>query len=125
VFRERFGDPTPYDPFATDIYYLGNLIRLYFLDGDEFVPKINGFEFMRPLVNDMVADNPEERPNIDECVARLDDITSSLLTGTLRSQVVYGHDWMVGYIWRLFPYVLRLISFLWLETPAVPLRKPT
>jgi hypothetical protein len=31
-FKERFGDPTPYNPFATDIYYLGNLIRLYFLD---------------------------------------------------------------------------------------------
>ncbi|KAJ7267682.1 hypothetical protein B0H12DRAFT_1200803 [Mycena haematopus] len=37
--------PGDCDPFPTDIYFLGNLIRRHFLD--------LGFEFMRPLVNDM------------------------------------------------------------------------
>ncbi|KAF9077760.1 hypothetical protein BDP27DRAFT_1441790 [Rhodocollybia butyracea] len=52
----------PCDPFATDVFLVGNMIRRRFLDGD---PKfehsgIHGFEVLRPLVNDMIQDDPEK-----------------------------------------------------------------
>lgn len=46
-FKDRAGDTTLYDPFATDIYYLGNLVRKYFLDVSysPFVQKPNADKF--------------------------------------------------------------------------------
>ncbi|KAI0044592.1 hypothetical protein FA95DRAFT_1583681 [Auriscalpium vulgare] len=40
------------DPFPVDVYYLGNLIR------ERFIGKYHGFEFLYPLVTDMVAVDP-------------------------------------------------------------------
>lgn len=31
-FQRPMDNPSAYDPFATDIYYLGNLVRSYFLE---------------------------------------------------------------------------------------------
>ncbi|KAI9450983.1 hypothetical protein BJY52DRAFT_1125539 [Lactarius psammicola] len=44
------------NPFHTDIYYIGNLIR------KEFMGKYNDFEFMENLVASMTQDDPAERP---------------------------------------------------------------
>ncbi|KAF9480289.1 hypothetical protein BDN70DRAFT_622115 [Pholiota conissans] len=58
------------DPYATDIYHLGNLIREYFTEGDpEFdMSKKFGLDFMKLLVDDMVQNDPTKRPTIDERV---------------------------------------------------------
>lgn len=77
---------------------------------------------MRPLVEDMVEENPEERPDIDECVARLHELVSAVPPWKLRTQVVYSTDNIFGYIWRFFPYVLRLFTYMLLDVPAIPSR---
>jgi serine/threonine protein kinase len=60
------------NPFPTDVYYLGNLIREYFMQ------KYIGFEFMEPLVTDMVQNDPTKRPTMDEVVTRFSEIRGKL-----------------------------------------------
>ncbi|KAJ7140478.1 hypothetical protein C8R43DRAFT_1238429 [Mycena crocata] len=110
------------DPFATDIYYIGNVIRTEFLDGNKelyLYPRL-GFEFMRPLVSDMVQSEPTMRPKIDEVVVRFEEIRKRLSSRTLRSRVVgqrefpYVPDRFVGHWYR---HILSII----LRRPAVPI----
>ncbi|KAJ6496871.1 hypothetical protein DFH09DRAFT_1103500 [Mycena vulgaris] len=90
TIQERLDSAIPHkllDSFPTDIYYLGNMIRRNYLDG---VPVLRqtakfGFAFMRPLVSDMVQDDPAKRPTIDEVVARFDEIRAGLSSWKLRS----------------------------------------
>ncbi|THH17972.1 hypothetical protein EUX98_g9032 [Antrodiella citrinella] len=71
----EFRSDEPCNPFPTDIYYVGNMIRENFLQK----PKgFAGFEFMSSLVNDMVQDDPSKRPTIDQVVARFDQLIHSL-----------------------------------------------
>ncbi|KAJ7213429.1 kinase-like domain-containing protein [Mycena pura] len=101
------------DPFPTDIYYLGNLIRT------DFLHVRGGFDFMEPLVKEMVRDDPTKRPTIDEVVDRFEVIRKNLTSGKLRSRVVGKNE---------FPYLphrvvahgfCRLRSIL-LRIPALP-----
>ncbi|KAJ6590333.1 hypothetical protein B0H10DRAFT_2092561, partial [Mycena sp. CBHHK59/15] len=84
-----------YDPFPTDVYYLGNLIRGEFLrasvstlalQGTQFTSQKRGFEFMEPLVADMVQTDPSLRPEMDEVVRRFGDIVQGLSSWKLRSR---------------------------------------
>jgi len=70
------------DPFRTDIYYLGNLMRITFLD------EYRGFGFMKQLVADMVQDDPEKRPTIAEVAARFDKTCRRLSWWKLRARLV-------------------------------------
>lgn len=46
-FQEEMENPSSYDPFPTDIYYLGNLVRTYFLDVSEcLIPRVINFYFL-------------------------------------------------------------------------------
>ncbi|CAL1706324.1 unnamed protein product [Somion occarium] len=82
----EFTEPyDPVNPFPTDIYYVGNLIREDFL-------QTTGLEFMGPLVADMVQDDPSERPNIDEVIRRFEQIRRSLSWWTLRSRIVENDE---------------------------------
>ncbi|KAJ7071939.1 hypothetical protein C8F01DRAFT_1243039 [Mycena amicta] len=108
------------NPFATDIYYVGNVIRQHFTEGFEDLYKGRlGFEFMGPLVKDMVQDDPAKRPNIDEVVSRFAEIQKSLNPRKLRSRVLgkkefpYIPHYVVGHWYRR----IRSIVF---RTPACP-----
>ncbi|KAJ7276079.1 hypothetical protein B0H12DRAFT_1198951 [Mycena haematopus] len=102
------------DPFPTDIYFLGNLIRRHFLDVRL------GFEFMRPLVDDMVQDRPTKRPTIDEVVARFAEIQKGLSPWKLRSRVLGKQEYpylprrLVGHWYRRIQSIIRRV-------PAVPI----
>ncbi|CAL1706278.1 unnamed protein product [Somion occarium] len=72
----------PRNPFPTDIYYLGNLIR------ETFLEKTTGLEFLKPLVDDMVQDDMTKRPTIDEVVERLSKVLRSLHWWNLRKRLV-------------------------------------
>jgi len=72
----------PCDPFPTDIYYLGSMIR------QDFLQKLRGFEFMEPLVRDMVQQDPTQRPTINEVVIRLKALCDTLPWWVLRSRVL-------------------------------------
>ncbi|KAJ3890949.1 hypothetical protein GG344DRAFT_48399 [Lentinula edodes] len=55
------------NPFSTDIYYIGNLIRHKFTE----VFYCKQFDFLKPLVDSMVQDDPVKRPTIDDVVMQL------------------------------------------------------
>ncbi|KAJ6451664.1 hypothetical protein C8R47DRAFT_998405 [Mycena vitilis] len=76
-------DPPDCDPFPTDVYYIGNLIRGDFL---RVAAKL-GFGFMEPLVMEMVNPDPSKRPTMDEVVERFEDIVRGLSSWKLRSEV--------------------------------------
>jgi len=77
------GYDAPADPFRTDIYYLGNLFRLTFLN------HFRGFEFMEELVVDMVQADPGKRPTITEVETRFSDRYRRLSSWQLRSRLVH------------------------------------
>ncbi|KAL4244672.1 hypothetical protein ABKN59_010317 [Abortiporus biennis] len=72
----------PMDPFPTDVYYIGNVVRVDFLE------VYRGFEFIQPLIGDMVQDDPSKRPNMEEVVKRFAEIYQSLPKSVLRSRLV-------------------------------------
>ncbi|KAJ7267689.1 kinase-like domain-containing protein [Mycena haematopus] len=109
------------DPFPTDIYFLGNLIRRHFLDGYDRLQEDGklGFEFMRPLVNDMVQDDPTKRPTIDEVVARFAEIQKGLSSWKLRSRVLGKQEY--PYIpQRVVGHWYRRIRSIIMRVPALP-----
>ncbi|KAG6886899.1 hypothetical protein C0995_003506 [Termitomyces sp. Mi166 len=84
-------DPPPCDPFAVDVYCLGNFLRQYFLDGlDGVTSRLppQGFEFLRELITDMVNTDPLKRPRMSEVVSRFDTITLGLMNRKLRSPFI-------------------------------------
>ncbi|KAJ6538807.1 kinase-like domain-containing protein [Mycena vulgaris] len=77
------GDPPEpcHDPFPTDIYYLGKMnltdficLRSYGHRTLDYENRMPGFEFMKSLADDMVAEDPAQRPTIDEVVDRFTEI---------------------------------------------------
>ncbi|KAI0065666.1 hypothetical protein BV25DRAFT_1581074 [Artomyces pyxidatus] len=112
--EHRSPAPPPCNPFPTDIYYLGNLIR------ENFLQKCYGFEFVEPLVKDMVLDDPEKRPKIDEVVSRFEEIRASLSKSKLRSRVVRRKEvWVVG-MWRSVGYWYRRAGYFLQRKAAIP-----
>ncbi|KAI0274583.1 hypothetical protein BGY98DRAFT_1188455 [Russula aff. rugulosa BPL654] len=69
------------NPFQTDIYYIGNLVR------HEFMERCYGFEFMENLVNWMTFDDPAKRPRIKEVLEKFALIRASLSQSKLRSPI--------------------------------------
>ncbi|KAJ6502050.1 kinase-like domain-containing protein [Mycena sanguinolenta] len=107
------------DPFPTDVYYLGNLIKTEFLEGDKWTSQKLGFEFMRPLVtSDMTQHDPAKRPTMDEVVQQFDDIVRGLSSWKLRTRVVKRID-MFGCYYSI-PHWLRRISFMVKRVPPIP-----
>ncbi|EAU82366.1 other/AgaK1 protein kinase [Coprinopsis cinerea okayama7 len=88
----EFKDLTkPCDPFPLDVYVIGNMIRMDFLDGhvDESDRRgFHGVEFLRPLVDAMMKEKPEERITMKEAVTQFEEIVSKLSNLKLRSRVV-------------------------------------
>ncbi|KAI0786625.1 kinase-like domain-containing protein [Abortiporus biennis] len=83
-FKADFNKPI--NPFHTDIYYIGNMIR------EDFLQKTQGLEIITSLVADMTQDDPEKRPDIDEVISRFATILGELHWWTLRSRLVYNDE---------------------------------
>ncbi|KAI0299137.1 kinase-like domain-containing protein [Multifurca ochricompacta] len=114
---------TPCNPFPTDVYYLGNLIRedyiqvriLYILS-----QRYHGFEFIEPLVADMVQEDPTKRPTMKEVVTRFAEIRSKLSTWKLRSRMVRNNElWPVA-AWRAVSHWYRTIGYVLARKAAIP-----
>ncbi|KAH8107733.1 kinase-like domain-containing protein [Cristinia sonorae] len=89
------------NPFPTDVYYIGNLIRTRFL---EIYPKL---DFVVPLISDMVQDDPSKRPTMDDVVARFDKLYNALPTSTLRYR--FSLDGERGVAWSIYKAVVNTI----------------
>jgi hypothetical protein len=95
VPEHRTGDPC--NPFPTDVYYVGNMIRQEFLKVSNlpwhivpcFIPfqRKRNFDFMAPLVNKMVAEDPNSRPTMGVVVTTFAETKKLLGPRTLAARV--------------------------------------
>ncbi|TFY58118.1 hypothetical protein EVG20_g8277 [Dentipellis fragilis] len=102
------------NPFPTDIYTLGNLIRRYFMK------KYYGFGFMDTLVVDMVENDPSKRPQIDEVVDRFAKIRDSFPIWRLRNRPIPRKEFMVVTLWKESAHLARTILLLIDHKSAIP-----
>ncbi|KAN0128834.1 Protein kinase-like domain containing protein [Lactarius tabidus] len=125
---------TPCNPFPTDVYYLGNLVREYYMQVWFLVfafsenimvltcanQKYHGLEFMQPLIADMVREDPAERPNMDEVVALFAEIRSKLSTWKLRSRISRKTEiWLVA-AWRSMAHWYRTTGYVLARKAPIP-----
>ncbi|KAH8107741.1 hypothetical protein BXZ70DRAFT_884754 [Cristinia sonorae] len=77
----------PCDPFATDVYYIGNVVRARFMTVRSFrIISSAKYKFMTSLIDDMVQDDPSKRPTMDEVVDRFEKLYKALPSSALRSR---------------------------------------
>ncbi|KAF9077722.1 hypothetical protein BDP27DRAFT_1311566 [Rhodocollybia butyracea] len=116
----------PCDPFASDVFLLGNMIRVQFLDGDpEFEHSaVHGFEYLRPFVNDMIQDDPEKRPHMDEVISRFSNIVQSLSQWKLRSRAVKKDEFFFMKPFRGLDHLFWTCSMIARGRPAIPSSTP-
>jgi len=105
---------TPCNPFPTDVYYLGNLVREY------YIQKYRGFEFMEPLVTDMVQDDPTKRPTMEQVVTRFSEIQGKLSTWKLRSRIARKHEHWPVTIWKSVYHWYCTIGYVLGRKAAIP-----
>ena len=129
------GTDEPQNPFWTDIYYLGNLIRTDFLQVcphscDAILSFVlltmshsqgaHGFEFMQLLIDDMVQKDPTKRPTIGQARSRFESLRESLSERKLRSRVVYRDEFAVFRSFRYLKHCLRTAVRVSQGVPALP-----
>ncbi|KAL1689599.1 hypothetical protein GGG16DRAFT_57382 [Schizophyllum commune] len=120
---KRYGGLSkPYNPFPTDVYCLGNWIREDFLDktGEVIRSKKLGFEFLRPLVDDMTQADPSKRPSMDQVAVRFESIVSSLSSSKLRSRVAKANDHPLYNMHWATKHWMRRVKLVALRRPALP-----
>ncbi|KAK0487589.1 hypothetical protein IW261DRAFT_1328703, partial [Armillaria novae-zelandiae] len=101
-----------HDPFAVDVYYLGNTFKAFF-----HLRGMKGFQFMEPLIAAMTESNPSKRITTNETVERFAFIEKGLSRMTLRSRVVYNTDFT---IFRPFKAVSHWVWTLALIARGIP-----
>ncbi|KAF9803611.1 hypothetical protein IEO21_09627 [Rhodonia placenta] len=102
------------DPFPTDIYYLGNMIR------EDFLQVYHGLHFMQDLVGEMVHDDPIRRPTAAQVVTRFDVLYPTLSFWTLRSRLVRRDESWLGRVFRGIWHIFRTAGHVLARRPAVP-----
>ncbi|KAJ7646825.1 kinase-like domain-containing protein [Roridomyces roridus] len=112
----------PCDPFPVDVYCLGNMIKVFFTEGDELYrsEKIPGFEFIQSLVADMMKEDPAKRPNMDEVVRRFDEIRGGLSGWKLRSRCAPVDESRVSRIFRSTIHWTRQFCYAVRRIPTIP-----
>jgi len=111
---QREGYDKPSNPFHTDIYYLGNLLRT------EFVNKYRGFEFMQQLIVDMVQTDPAKRPTIAEVETRFDESFRGLSKWKLRSRLVQKDEFFLERVIYGVGHIFRTAKYMVKRLPLVP-----
>ncbi|KIK80109.1 hypothetical protein PAXRUDRAFT_159552 [Paxillus rubicundulus Ve08.2h10] len=102
----------PCNPFPTDVFYIGNAIM------EDFINTKRGFQFIEPLVSDMVQPDSTKRPTMEEVVARFDKIHRGLSRWKLRSRVVDKEETALEKVTRTTSHWTRRIGFIARRVPA-------
>jgi hypothetical protein len=79
-----------------------------------------GFEFIAPLVADMVHDDPTQRPTMDQVVARFEVIRRSLSTWKLRSRVILQERSREDPWFPAIGHWVRRLRYIVFRIPPVP-----
>ncbi|KAH9014237.1 hypothetical protein EDB85DRAFT_2030497 [Lactarius pseudohatsudake] len=96
------------NPFQTDIYHLGNLVR------EEFIQKYRGLEFMNELVSEMTHREPTKRPLIEEVVV------SRLVGFKLRSPMTSKKQPSLFTAFRCARQAIRSLYYVVSNKSAIP-----
>ncbi|KAL1945822.1 hypothetical protein VTO73DRAFT_1824 [Trametes versicolor] len=132
----------PQNPYATDIYCLGNTFRTQFLQAchlrayppdaapliSAILQKYYDLEFLAPLVDAMVQQDPKARPTIDSACDVFDEILTASPLSRLRSRAKRrGEDPIAG-LYRACRHVIRTATYVItrksaLATPDPAVRK--
>ncbi|KZP34441.1 hypothetical protein FIBSPDRAFT_772076 [Athelia psychrophila] len=89
------------NPFPTDVYGIGNGMRT------KIMQVYRGLEFMEPLVGDMVQDDPDKRPTIDQISQRFSEIRAKLSSNKLRSRIAKREENIVAGLFRGIAHLYR------------------
>ena len=119
------------NPFSTDVYHLGNVIRDDFMRVYTFlsfghttltnkIQKYRGFEFMEPLIADMVQNDAMKRPTMDEVVTRFSEIKGKLSRWKLRSRIARKSELWLVTAWKSVGHWCRTVGFILGRKAAIP-----
>ncbi|OCB90757.1 hypothetical protein A7U60_g2001 [Sanghuangporus baumii] len=78
----ELSDKVPYDPFAVDIYLLGDAYMKHFIE------KYSNVQFLKPLVESMTRKDPSKRPKADDALKKLEHIISQKSKSSLRRRLI-------------------------------------
>ncbi|TFK74346.1 hypothetical protein BDN72DRAFT_789669 [Pluteus cervinus] len=114
-----------FNPFHTDICYLGNLVREYFTEGcsSSHIKGHYGMEFLQPLISDMVQDDPKKRPTIDEVVVRFEEIWKGLGSWKLRSRPRPKKEFIFKAIPHMCGHWMRRVGYVVRRVPPIPSKR--
>ncbi|KAI0258489.1 kinase-like domain-containing protein [Gloeopeniophorella convolvens] len=121
------GAPPRCDPFAADVYHLGNVLRRTFLqvrtltsswlDGSQ---EYKNFGFIEALVGEMTGEDPARRPRMDEVVARFAEARRGMCAWELRARIVHrGESWHLK-PWRTLSHWSRIAVDTFMRCAAIP-----
>ncbi|KAJ6464798.1 kinase-like domain-containing protein [Mycena vitilis] len=112
------------NPFPTDIYVLGNLLKTQFLYSThrserEWAPlEHKSWRFLKPLIRDMTLRDPVTRPTIGEVIERFDGLCRKLSSRHLRRSAQRGYGLSMSTRW--FRQFKRMIT----RVPPLPPYSP-
>ena len=82
--------------------------------------KYKGFEFVEPLVTDMVQNDPTKRPTMDGVVARFSEIRVKLSSWKLRSRIARKNELWPVTAWRSVSHWYRTVGYVLGRKAAIP-----
>lgn len=82
--------------------------------------KKRGFDFLRPLLQDMCQDDPTKRPTMTKVVSRLEEIIEGVSGWKLRSRVVSKDERWHSRIIRFPGHWARQFGYLLKRIPPTP-----
>ncbi|KAI0745229.1 kinase-like domain-containing protein [Earliella scabrosa] len=111
---------TPRNPFHTDVYYMGNIVRRYFLQ------VYSNLAFMSDLIARMVQDEPDKRPTMDEVLKEYKSIMTRLPSWKLRERLVERRDSPVVNFFKDVHHIsFRTVPFMLTFRSPLPTPKTT
>ncbi|KAJ7068704.1 hypothetical protein C8F01DRAFT_1247197 [Mycena amicta] len=105
------------NPFATDVWWVGNLIQT------ELIQRYTGLEHLTPLVAAMCQERPEDRSTIVAAAAIFDAILAQCSTRQLRSFTMRRKNWFGRFLQGFPGYMLHTAEYRLTGKPALPVRK--
>jgi hypothetical protein len=75
---------------------------------------------MKPLVDDMVQDDPTKRPTMDQVIVRFEIIRKGLSSWKLRSRVVDRTDSFIGGVGRSMKHWKRRFRYITAGVSPIP-----
>ncbi|GJE92797.1 hypothetical protein PsYK624_089540 [Phanerochaete sordida] len=102
------------DPYATDVRDLGDAIGRTFLD------KLDGLDFLEPLIEEMTQQSPAARPDIDMVVLKFRKLQRKLHWWTLRARLVPKDEHGLLRFRHDTTHFFRTLGYIIIRRPAIP-----